>query len=44
MSKFCIPGTSVHVSGKENDILFHYQITEFIEPRIKFKARKLQLD
>jgi len=44
MYEFCIPGASVLVLSKENDILFHHQIRELIVPKIKFKARKLQLD
>lgn len=32
------------ILSKENDILFHHQIRELIVPKIKFKARKLQLD
>lgn len=44
MPVFCIPGASARVPGKENDILFHHQIRELIVPKIKFRARKLQLD
>lgn len=44
MPEFCIPGASVHLPDKENDILFHHQIRELIVPKIKFRARKLQLD
>jgi len=38
------PWCSVHVPGKENYILFHRQIRELVVPKIKFRARKLQLD